>query len=349
MYTGPDQSWRNLPRFLDLKLAKLAFRDIGQYAVSRKLVNVTIVLHGGEPSLVSEPLLRTFVEDAKNILASYGIGVRFCIQTNGYNLPRQIIETWLELGIDIGISVDLTAEAHNRNRVDKRGNGSYRAVRKNLECIRMASSGAQPAGLLSVIDPLVPPPEAWAYLESFGVGFVDLLLPDETWETADSTDLADRFGPWLCQFWDIYASSHHSYRIRWFYTLIKLFHGGMWGSDSVGMSAAGVLIVETDGRYVFHDALRMAERDINETGYSAGSLAIGTIEMAPIMAAMTLKTPYLHSYCSSCDLIALCGGGHIVHRYSKIAKLDNPSVYCEALKIFYNHVRSTLELREVST
>lgn len=350
MYNGADQSWRSLPVFMDLDVAEAALRDIADYATARGLTSVSVVLHGGEPLLLSADKLQAFLDLSETVLGKAGIALNLSVQTNATVANRRTLELLLSRGVAIGVSLDLSDEAHDRTRVDKMGRGTSARVHEGIQAIRRISGGREPQSALFVIDPEVSPIAAYERLESLGFPFVDVLLPDENWETATPDELAARFGSWLTEFFRLYCHVPRTFRVRWFSTALKLAAGGVWGSDMLGLNSSGTLIVETDGTYHFHDVLRTAGEEINNTYQraGAGSSGICAIESASTMVTMMDKQASLSPTCLSCGVVGICGGGHIAHRYSNDRQFQNPSIYCEAVLPLYEAILERVNVANVA-
>lgn len=343
MYNGPDQTWRELPAFMTLATAEMAANEIGRYSEAVGLTSVSIVLHGGEPLLYPVADLDLMLSLTTETLNSYGVVPNYSLQTNATVIRSGMIDVLMRHDVAIGVSLDLSPESHDRFRVDKRGRGTYARTVSGMSALRDASGGAEPRGALLVIDPSVPALEAFETIQALGVSYLDVLLPDQTWDTADPGELGAQFGSWLLEFFDLYSHRERVFQIRWFQTALKLAMGGRWGSDSMGLNNAGTIILETDGEYHFHDVLRTATATLNRTGERVGSDGLDRIESLPIMRTMMDKYELLAPGCRSCPVVDICGGGHIAHRFSSESEFDNPSVYCEAIKPLYEpggvHVR----------
>lgn len=342
MFEGVDQSWRDLPVFMEIGTVRQVFEDIVEYGASSGLKSVSIVLHGGEPLLYPPGHLRTLFELGEGILNSAGIRPIYSVQTNGTILRPDTLELLVSNRVGIGVSMDLSDASHDTHRVDKRGRGTSQAVADGIETIRHASNLNEPSGALFVIDPTVQPREAFARIEDLGIAFVDVLLPDETWETASPEALERRYRDWLIEFFDLYVKRQRSFQIRWFQTAMKLAVGGIWGSDSLGLNSAGTVIVETNGAYQYHDVLRTAGEQVNVTGQLAGGRGLRIVQEQPTMQLMMRKSAGLPLACRGCAVVQICGGGHIAHRYSENALFNNPSVYCGAIRPLYEAVLATI-------
>jgi len=48
--------------------------------------------------------------------------------------------------------------------------------------------------------------------------------------------------------------------------------------------------------------------------------------------------------CQACDLVRVCGGGYLPHRYSAANGFANPSVYCADLQHVIQHIQHRCDL-----
>ncbi len=93
-----------------------------------------IAFYGGEP-LMEFPLIRQVVQYAREKL--YGKNLRFTITTNASLLTLDIAQFLMENDFMTTISLDGTAETHDRSRrFASNGKGSFSVIRHNLEMIK---------------------------------------------------------------------------------------------------------------------------------------------------------------------------------------------------------------------
>lgn len=94
--------------------------------------HIRISFYGGEP-LLNYSLIEYAVEKGYQ---HWGNNVTFSISTNGTLLTANIIDWLVANNIELAISIDGTAQYHDKNRVDKNGNGSYSKIHNILSYIR---------------------------------------------------------------------------------------------------------------------------------------------------------------------------------------------------------------------
>jgi uncharacterized protein len=68
------------------------------------------------------------------------------------------------------------------------------------------------------------------------------------------------------------------------------------------------------------------------------------VEVLPLARAFRNKSSAACGECLRCDLFSVCGGGDLIHRYSRVRGFDAPSVYCEDLMLLIKHVGGYLSV-----
>ena len=96
------------------------------------------------------------------------------LQTNGLLISRQWAEFLKDNRFDVGLSIDGDALTHDRNRVDRGGQGSYARVSRAIGTLQAA--GVQPDLLCTVNAETVRRPlEVYQALRSFDTGWVQFI------------------------------------------------------------------------------------------------------------------------------------------------------------------------------
>lgn len=115
---------------MDFKTAKKAV----DLAVSLNEKYVPLVFFGGEP-LILKDLIYEVVEYTKEIKKCKDRIFSFKLVTNGRLLDDEFIEYSKAEGIFIAISLDGNVKAHNCNRVDLNGKGSYEVITPKVKSL----------------------------------------------------------------------------------------------------------------------------------------------------------------------------------------------------------------------
>ena len=59
---------------------------------------------------------------------------------------------------------------------------------------------------------------------------------------------------------------------------------------------------------------------------------------APIFTELDQAFINTPNECKSCCWERICGGGSITNRFNKAKRFNNPSVYCDGLKLFFSNI-----------
>lgn len=253
----------------------------------------------------------------------------------------------------IGVSLDGDAEMHDRNRRRPDGTGSHSAVTAALGRLSSAPFRHLFAGLLCAVDLRNDPIATYEALLEFDPPAVDLLLPHGNWSApppgrvpgSDATPYAD----WLITVFDRwYGSPLRTTRIRLFDEIVHLLLGGASTNEQVGLSPAGMVVVETDGGIEQSDILKSAYDGAASTGLHVTRDAFDAALALPSVAARQIGELALAPQCTACPVARVCGGGLYAHRYRAGDGFANPSVYSPDLLRLITHIRRAVAA-DVST
>jgi uncharacterized protein len=342
MYEGADQSWRDQPRMMSPETAESTARRIGEHASTHSLQDVTLILHGGEPLLARPELISRLVTSARR-WAGQGTTVHAAVQTNGLGLNAAYLKLFDELGVRVGVSIDGHADAHDRHRRFANGRGSYQAVSAALR--RLQRLPHLYGGLLCTVDLGNDPVRTYRALVDFGPPKIDFLLPHGTWtdpppgRVPGSTDTP--YADWLIKVFDYWYPRPQT-RIRLFEEIMHLLLGGASGSEIVGLTAAQMVVIETDGSIEQEDTLKIAYPGATATGLHVTRDSLDAALLLPQIVARQIGILALAAQCRACPVHAVCGGGLYSHRYREGTGFLNPSVYCPDLLALIGHIRDRM-------
>jgi uncharacterized protein len=345
MYEMADQSWRDRPRRMSREIAGITAMRIGEHARTNGLTDVELILHGGEPLLAGRELISYLVTAVRGAAGS-AVTVHASIQTNAVGLDNSYLRLFDELGIRAGVSLDGSAEDHDRHRRFASGRGSHAAVTAGLERLTREDFRHLFSGLLCTIDLRSDAIATYEALAAFGPPKIDFLLPHGTWESpppgrvpgAAETPYAD----WLIRVFD------HSYRapktrVRLFEEIMHLLLGGESAAEMVGLGPARMVVIETDGAIEQADTLKAAYPGAPQTGLHVAGDRLDAALLLPGMAARQLGEQALSGACRGCRIRRVCGGGLYAHRYRSGTGFANPTVYCPDLMRLIDHIRETMD------
>ncbi len=347
MYKMADQSWRSQPKCMSHATVGHIAKRISEHVRAHSLTSIKVILHGGEPLLAGAAFIRHAVTTIRAALGP-GVTAAFGLQTNAVLLDAAYLKLLDELDVHVGVSLDGNADAHDRHRRRANGEGSHAAVVRGLGQLTSAPFRHLFSGLLCTIDPRNPPVSTYEALLRFGPPAIDFLLPHGNWSAPPPGRVPNAsetpYGDWLAAVFDRwYPTPQQETRVRLFAEIMNLLMGGPSASEEVGLSPAGMVVVETDGAIEQADSLKSAYHGAAATGLHVSSHPFDAALLLPSVAFRQAGERALSPVCKSCPIHRVCGGGHYAHRYSKENGFDNPSVYCPDLLRIIRHIRAAVQ------
>ena len=345
MYEMADQSWRDRPRRMSMEIAYHTATRIGEHVRAHRIPSVTLIMHGGEPLLAGRELIAELVYATRSAVGP-AAQVNAKVQTNGVGLDDSYLRLFRELGVQVGVSLDGPAEAHDRHRRFPSGRGSYRAVAAGLDRLTQANCRHLFSGLLCTIDLRNEPIATYKALAEFDPPRIDFLLPHGTWAApppgrapgAPDTPYAD----WLIAVFDHWYPGPGP-PIRLFEEIMHLLLGGDSQTELLGLSPAKTVVIETDGAIEVTDNLKVAYHGAAATHLHVARNQLDEALMLPGVVARQLGSRSLSRQCRSCHIRQVCGGGLYAHRYRRGTGFYNPSVYCPDLLRLIGHIRQAMQ------
>ncbi len=345
MYEMADQSWRDRPRRMSAEIAKYTAMGIGQHVHAHRTSSIALILHGGEP-LLAGPELISYLVSATRAAVGPDVRVGVGIQTNAVGLDDSYLRLFDELDIRVGVSLDGTADAHNRHRRFASGRGSYAAVSASLDRLRRPPFRHLFSGLLCTIDLRNDPVSTYEALAAFEPPKIDFLLPHGTWATPPPGRLPELpnspYADWLITIFDHWYPAPRT-RVRLFDDIIHLILGGDSSAEMIGLSPSRIVVIETDGSIEQVDTLKAAYHGAPLTGLHVSRDSLDAALLLPGVAARQLGALGLSADCQACDIHRVCGGGLYSHRYRPGTGFANPSVYCPDLLRLIRHIHQTVQ------
>jgi uncharacterized protein len=345
MYEAADQSWRDSPRQMSAGTLQRVGQRIAQHARRHQLEKVEVIFHGGEPLLAGASMLARSAAILRAAMPTR-TAVAFSVQTNGTLLDKPALAELFGENIRIAVSVDGDQATHDRHRRTIGGAASHAAVIRALRLLRSDEYRTLFAGVLTVIDLSADPVSVYESLLDFAPPQMDFLLPHANWSTPPPRHGAphDRgYGEWLAEVFNRwYGAPRQETRVRLFREIIHLLLGGASETEQVGLSAATMIVVNTDGSLEQVDALRTAYAGAVQTALTVFDHEMDEALRHPAIVARQIGLAALADTCQCCTVRRICGGGHYAHRYRQGSGFRNPSVYCRDLEYLIRHIGNRL-------
>ena len=341
VYHHADQSWRSMPKILAQKHREELAERLAEYAAVTDLKRCTVIFHGGEPLLVGAYSLAKFAE---LIRSTVPIHVDISLQTNGLLLNDQALDVLARADIGISLSLDGPRAANDRHRVTRKGKSSFQRTEAALK--RLEARPSVFTGVIAVIDATISPEVLFDYFKQFSIPQIDFLLPDAHWQRlppgrSDDPGLYER---WLIQAFDLWLDQYAHIPVRTFEALLDAVTGLPSGTDAFGFGDVSLLSIETDGTYHDLDVLKVTQDGATRLFGSVSDTPISEVGHSAqiIQHRLLLRKEGLNSQCQSCEIVDICGGGSLPHRFDGVS-LTNPTVYCIEMKRLVKHVNNRLQ------
>ncbi|MCR9122112.1 MAG: radical SAM protein [Phyllobacteriaceae bacterium] len=338
------------PALIDLETVRALAWWIRDGCAELGIGRVSISFHGGEPLLLKPArfsaactLLRETIEPVAE--------VSFAVQTNG----TIISPTWLDLFADhrvhVGVSIDGDRTANDRFRLAKDGGSTFAQVEQTIRRLVEWSGGDQALGpsTISVLDHRNDYEAIYHYLRSLGIMNMSFLLPDRSHDHGFAADEGDAEAYGRCMsdlFTAWFIEDDPNVNVRQIKEVVSHFRNTAPAKPPVSAEPAiayQIIVAQSDGTVSVNDSLipaldwfkgtpRVAIADLSMPDFLADRV-FGDIRRA----GDTIATA-----CRSCDWRGLCRSGDLENRYAAANGFDNPSVYCDGYKTFYETVCGTL-------
>lgn len=267
---------------------------------------ISFAFQGGEPTLIGLPFFEALMrfERAYN---TRGLAVSNAVQTNGYDMPEELLSFFVREGFLIGVSLDGDRAAHDLLRLDRDGAPTYDRVRANVERFRRA--GAE-LNILCVVNEYVArrPREVFQALAPCrNLQFI-ACLDDFDGEKTDYSLTEESYLRFLKITFDLYYEAFCAGRpvsIRNFDNYLGILLGIPPESCAMSGQCGQYFLIEADGSvypcdfYVL-DAWRMG--NIRDTSFSR-------LSRSPASERFLAESLPVPPQCKACEWYALCRNG----------------------------------------
>lgn len=344
-FNGLDKSFKSKPAAITIdvveQVADFLIQGIKDYSID----SLGITLHGGEPMLLNKQAFSRVCNILETKLKPHLKKFIILLQTNGTLITKEWIDLFKKYQIKLGISLDGLKDNHDYYRVSHQGKGSYDRI---IQSIKLLNLEGYDFGILSVIDPSYSPKNIFKKLIiPYKITGMDFLWPDFTHDTPPpySAVMYGKYITELFNYWVDHGDS--SMQIRFFNSSINLMLGekGLIYGQGIENSkdAMHVLAIRSDGEVCPTDELMSTNpKFYSATGKTVYDSSMRDILSLPVFNNLTKAISVPPKECNSCCWKINCGGGNITNRFSMKNEFDNPSIYCEGLKMFYSNLLSHL-------
>jgi len=301
--------------------------------------------HGGEPLLAGIEFFRKAVKIQRKYLPP-GKYLLNGIQTNGTLLDDEFCRFMASEGFIAGISIDGTANLHNRYRVSPQGESSFERVLRGHELLKKHDVMYE---ILCVVSDHNQdhPLEVYNFfkkLEAKYITFLPLVIPLNlsTGEVApDSVDPA-AFGDFMINIFEEWKGKDIG-RIK-----IQIFEESLRAAFNQDhtlcifkVNCGGVPVIERNGDFFSCDHYVNSSHLL---GNIIGSTVAEMLDSAEQKAFGVSKSETLPRYCRTCKVLNMCNGECPKNRFIRAPDGEAGLNYlCEGYKKFFTHCLPFIE------
>lgn len=341
---------------------------VRDYIAAQPGPDVTFAFQGGEPTLLGVNYFRKVVAFQKQYAQGKTIANAF--QTNGTLLNDEWGAFLAENNFLVGLSIDGPEDAHNANRVDKKGRDSYKDVIRGLNILRKHKVEFNTLTCVNSVT-VQHPKRIYKFLKSIGSKYIQFIpiVEREVDTTAAKLGLdfaappdletppANREAPRMSAH-AVPAAAYGDFLCKIFDTWIKRDVGkvyvqlfdvalGKWLGDSGGLcyfseTCGRALAMEHDGDLYTCDHYVYPK-------YKLGNLmntSLGSLADSPMAKAFgEAKRDRLPKYCRDCSVRFACNGECPKHRFTYTPDGEWGLNYlCPAYKQFFRHIDPAMKI-----
>ncbi len=291
--------------------------------------SASFAFQGGEPTLAGLDFYEKLVELQHKY--AFRCNVSNCIQTNGGSIDGEWARFLKKNDFLVGLSIDGTKQAHDQNRVDINGCGTYDRAIKAAEMLK--SHGVQ-FNILCVVNSenVKHPEETYNSLKEYG--FIQFIPCID--DTGKNTPTAHEYGEFLIRTFDFYRQDieNSSYvSVRTFDNYISMLKGRRPENCAMNGRCTCYILIESNGDTFPCDF------------YALDTWKLGNINDNTFFEMLNSKrakefvssSVYVQPECRACRYYSLCRGGCRRDR-EPFDSMGRPTLnkFCESYKMFFD-------------
>jgi len=315
-------------------LATLVARAFEYADADNKKGTISLCWQGGEPTLAGLDFFKKAMEliQSQNKLNH---SVENLLQTNGYNMNDAWAEFFHAENFLIGLSIDGFREAHDINRVDTNGKGTYARVLKAAEILRKHSVAINAVCVVNQSNARSPL-KTYNSLRKAGFDFMQFIACIDDFSGVKKASSLDpkTYGNFLSEMFNLYYTeimNENFISIRDFDNLIMRAAGKRVELCSLTGVCGGYFTVEADGSVYPCDFYVVDEWKMGNI-FDLDFISMKNSDIAKKFIDMSTK----HTQkCRECKYYPLCRSG--CRRLRDNSGVLGENCFCESYKIFFEN------------
>jgi uncharacterized protein len=302
--------------------------------------NSIFAFQGGEPTLTGPDFFEKLVEFQQRY-GRNGQSVSNAMQTNGVLIDERWCRLFRSFNWLIGISIDGPQEIHDRYRVNKGGQPTWRKVMDGVECMR--KHGVEFNALCVISQSNVDKPqEVYRFFRSLGIDFVQYIPLsefDDEGKPFPFTITPEQYGRFMCETFDLWWPERRKVRIRAFDNLAESLAGQTPGNCTMHESCDSYAVVEYNGDVYPCDFF--VESDWKLGNINTDSWPEIARRQRRFEFAANKSIP--HPECVACEYLSLCHCGCPKHRHDPARRFGDLDYFCSAYKMIFGKAVAPLK------
>lgn len=351
-FNGGNNDFERMPAIISLKTVESVALFLKQGVLDFGLTEVQVDFHGGEPMMMNKTRFKSMCIKFNDILSPH-TKLKLAIQTNATLIDEEWVNIFNQFDIGIGISIDGPKHYNDKYRIDHQGRSTYAKSLKGMTLLNEAHKHKPTTGFaaLAVINPEFSAKEIFDhFVEDLGIRQMDFLLPDLFYDNF-IVGSEEQYGRYLCDLFDAWFAmwkkpANKDMDIRIINALLAKL-GGNLSSSAYGFTEDEpemlAFTIRSNGELAYDDVLRTTALWDKAGGQHVKETTLRSFLETDFMIDLNKTMTSKPTKCIDCCWVNVCGGGSLINRYTRSNNsLDNPSVYCAGLKLFYRHVTNIL-------
>lgn len=299
----------------------------------------TFAFQGGEPTLAGLPFFEKLVSYQQKYGRS-GQSVSNALQTNTILIDDAWCRFLREYNWLVGASIDGTEEMHDRYRVNRGGEGTWRKVMKSIERMRKHRVDFNALCVLSQAN-VEKPKEVYRFFRSLGIDYLQFIPLAEfsaTGERQHSAITPKQYGRFLLEVFELWWADRKRVRIRYFDNIAEAVAGMKPGNCTMHETCDSYVVVEYNGDIYPCDFFVSPEWKIGNLNKETWS----QIAANPLRARFAYGKQIPHPACQVCEYKDICHGGCPSNRWKQRGNPADLDYFCESYKMVYAAVLDPL-------
>ena len=327
---------------------------VHQYIQGQPNEHVFFTWQGGEPTLLGVDYFKRVVELQQK--HAQGKTIQNAFQTNGVLLDDTWGAFFHENDFLVGISIDGPEQIHDRYRLHKGRQGSFKEVMKGLEVLNKHRVNFNTLTVVQSHNAQYPL-EIYHFLKEIGSGFMQFIpiveridtsennnglqllspMSSETMQVTDWSVKPEQYGRFLCEIFDEWVRADvGKYYVQIFDVALEAWLGRNPSLCVFRETCGDALALEHNGDLFSCDHYVYPE---NKLGNILDQAMLFLVNSEQQIAFGVDKKNSLPQYCKDCEVRFVCHGECPKHRFLKTPVGEAGLNYlCAGYKKFFKHI-----------